>query len=147
MAPLAPAGSPASDFTSMTSRSGVVEPAPPLPIWMLSVVPAPATCNERLPAALLQIEAAPAVMVRAPPEVNEEAPGEFKVTAPPAELRPTNEAAPPAVTDHWASVMATLLAPLPPIVNVPTSEIKAPPPVSCRLPLPNTRNCSAAAAP
>ena len=50
MAPLKPAGSPVSLFTSKPRRSGVVEPAPPLPapINTLAEVPEPAGWNVML---------------------------------------------------------------------------------------------------
>src|SRR3989338_7459080 len=59
MAPLVPAKDPsASDLTSSTKRSGVVEPAPPAPTWTLAVVAVPATWKLMFPAVVLNEEAA-----------------------------------------------------------------------------------------
>ena len=57
-----PDGSPVSDFTSKPSKSGVVDPTPPVPIFILPV-PVPVDCKVKSPALFPHVDAAPAVKV------------------------------------------------------------------------------------
>ena len=81
MAPAVPVGSPEVFLISETNKSGVAEPRPE-PICTLAVVPVPAACRFKFPKVVPQVEVAPPVKVRAPPEVKEEAEVGVKLTAP-----------------------------------------------------------------